>query len=72
MSVVWGPNSQGKTSLAEAFEFLSTGDTARREMLASALGVRLSEPSLEAPVLMQRTLGYLFSARPQDRPAVET
>lgn len=36
IAVVWGPNSQGKTSLAEAIEFLLTGKIVRREMLASA------------------------------------
>lgn len=35
LAVVWGPNSQGKTSLAEAFEFLLTGTIARRQLLAS-------------------------------------
>lgn len=134
IAAVWGANSQGKTSLAEAFEFLLTGATVRREMLAStkdefadalrnahmpasapvfvraditgsdgavhtvtrelvadygkrqdcqtvleidgkraaendlaALGIVLSQPPLCAPVLAQHTLGYLFSARPQDR-----
>ncbi len=36
MAVVWGPNSQGKASLAEAIEFLLTGKTVRRELVASA------------------------------------
>ncbi|MHA6688667.1 ATP-binding protein [Mesorhizobium sp. A556] len=36
ISVFWGGNSQGKTSLTEAVEFLFTGQIARREMLASA------------------------------------
>ncbi len=36
LALVWGPNSQGKTSLAEAAEFLFTGETSRREFLASA------------------------------------
>ncbi len=36
VTVVWGGNSQGKTSLAEALEFLFTGLIARRELLASA------------------------------------
>jgi hypothetical protein len=35
LAIVWGPNSQGKTSLAEAFEFLLTGTIVRRELLAS-------------------------------------
>jgi hypothetical protein len=134
LAAVWGPNSQGKTSLAEAFEFLLTGRIVRRELVASSqdefadalrnahmpagvpvfvqaeivdaagvmhtvrrrlvsdygkkqdsvtaleiggkpanehdlqnLGVVLSQPPLRAPVLAQHTLGYLFSARPQDR-----
>jgi hypothetical protein len=133
IACVWGPNSQGKTSLAEAIEFLLTGQIVRRELLASAqdefadalrnvhmpkdlpvyvqatiaangksyfvkrtlsadygkkqdcqsileidgkaateadlamLGIVLSQPPLQAPVLAQHTLGYLFSARPQDR-----
>lgn len=37
ISVVWGANSEGKTSLAEAVEFLFTGDIARRDLLSSAL-----------------------------------
>lgn len=36
LAAVWGPNSQGKTSLAEAFEFLLTGRIVRRELLASS------------------------------------
>ncbi len=36
ISVFWGGNSQGKTSFAEAIEFLFTGQIARRELLASA------------------------------------
>jgi recombinational DNA repair ATPase RecF len=35
IAVVWGPNSQGKTSFAEAFEFLLTGQICRRELMAS-------------------------------------
>lgn len=135
VAVVWGPNSGGKTSLAEAFEFLLTGDIARRELLASAkdefagalrnvhaedgtetfveatlldgetrlvlrrtltqdfgkkqactsrleldgktieqsalegIGIELAEPPMAAPVLMQHTLGYLFSAQPKQRAA---
>ena len=34
--IIGGPNSQGKTSVVEAIEFLLTGRTARREILASA------------------------------------
>ena len=132
LSVVWGSNSQGKTSLAEAFEFLLTGTTVRREFMASAarefsdclrnvhlpsgtevsveaeivgadgvahvvkrrlqsdysatsactstltvdgapandllrLGIRLSHPPLAAPVLMQHTLRFVLSAKPQER-----
>ena len=134
LAAVWAPNSQGKTSLAEAFEFLLTGQIVRRQLTAStqdefadalrnahmpvdmpayveaeitsvdgkphkvrralisdytkrqdcqstlridgkdakesdlaALGIVLSQPPLAAPVLAQHTLGYLFSARPQDR-----
>jgi AAA domain len=134
IAAVWAPNSQGKTSLAEAFEFLLTGQIVRRQLMAStqdefadalrnahmpaempvyveaeitgtdgashkvrrtrladyakrqdcnssleidgaaasqddlaALGIVLSQPRLAAPVLAQHTLGYLFSARPQDR-----
>jgi hypothetical protein len=36
VTALWGGNSQGKTSLAEAVEFLLTGQIARRELLASA------------------------------------
>lgn len=36
MSAFWGGNSQGKTSLAEAFEFLLTGQIIRRDMLGSS------------------------------------
>ena len=134
IAAVWAPNSQGKTSLAEAFEFLLTGQIVRRQLMASTqdefadalrnahmpaanpvyveaeivaadgsahtlkrtlvsdyakrhdcqstleidgaatsedglarLGIALSQPPLAAPVLAQHTLGYLFSARPQDR-----
>jgi len=35
VAVLWGANSQGKTSMAEAMEFLLTGHIARRELLAS-------------------------------------
>lgn len=134
ISIIWGPNSEGKTSLAEAVEFLLTGDIARRELLSSAvdefenalrnahmpegketyveasirntdgeahtlrrtlledfskrkvctsrlelngsdidalelanIGIELADPPLAAPVLMQHTLGYLFSANPKER-----
>jgi AAA domain-containing protein len=36
LAIICGPNSQGKTSLVEALEFLLTGGTVRREFLASA------------------------------------
>ena len=36
IAVVWGPNSKGKTSLAEAFEFLLTGRITRRKLTASS------------------------------------
>ncbi|MBN8742985.1 MAG: AAA family ATPase [Thiomonas arsenitoxydans] len=36
LTIVGGTNSQGKTSLAEAFEFLLTGRIVRRELTASA------------------------------------
>ena len=36
IAVVWGPNSKGKTSLAEAIEFLLTGHIARRRLIASS------------------------------------
>jgi recombinational DNA repair ATPase RecF len=36
ISVLWGPNSQGKTSFAEAIEFLFSGSIVRKELLASA------------------------------------
>ena len=36
IACLWGPNSQGKTSLGEALEFLLTGQLVRRELLASA------------------------------------
>ena len=36
VTVLWGGNSQGKSSLAEALEFLFTGEIVRRELLASA------------------------------------
>jgi hypothetical protein len=35
ISVLWGPNSHGKTSFAEAVEFLFTGTIVRKELLAS-------------------------------------
>lgn len=36
VAVFWGGNSQGKTSLVEALEFLLIGQIVRREMLASS------------------------------------
>lgn len=132
--VLWGPNSQGKTSFAEAVEFLFTGTIVRKELLASAqdefadslrnthlpsnqvvyvaaevldnngsahsmrrtlasdfskrgsctstleidgrpassdgfakIGIVLSQPPMAVPILMQHTLGYLFTAKPQER-----
>jgi len=35
IAVFWGPNSKGKTSFAEAIEFLLTGQIVKREILAS-------------------------------------
>ena len=134
ITVVWGPNSKGKTSLAEAFEFLLTGRITRRKLMASSqdefadalrnahlaagedvhvtacitapdgtaheltrvltgdytkrqdctsrleidgatateddlaeFGFALSQPPLQAPVLAQHTLSYIFSVRPQER-----
>lgn len=134
IAVVWGPNSKGKTSLAEALEFLLTSHTSRRELMASSqdefaealrnahlptgeevyvgariiaadgtpheirrvlitdytkrqdctsrleidgavatedaltnFGFVLSQPPLQAPVLAQHTLGYIFSVGPQNR-----
>lgn len=34
LALIWGGNSQGKTSIAEAIEFLLTGDTVRRTLAA--------------------------------------
>lgn len=138
VAVLWGGNSQGKTSLAESIEFLLTGQIARRELLASTkeefsdslrnahisdttpvtvsaevicpdgkvrclkrtlsddykkgslgctstieidgqscqendiqsqLGIKLFPSPLSAPVLAQHTLGYIFSAGPNERAA---
>lgn len=35
IAAIWAPNSKGKTSLGEAFEFLLTGCISRRELMAS-------------------------------------
>jgi recombinational DNA repair ATPase RecF len=35
LAAVWASNSQGKTSLAEAVEFLLTGQIVRRQLMAS-------------------------------------
>jgi hypothetical protein len=134
LSVLWGPNSQGKTSFAEAIEFLFSGSIVRKELLASAqdefadslrnthlpsskavyiaaevvdssgtphsirrtlasdfskratctstleidgkpataddftkIGIALSQPPMAVPILMQHTLGYLFTAKPLER-----
>lgn len=129
LTVVDGANSQGKTSTAEAIEFLLTGTTVRRQLLGgakaefadclrnahidanapvwvragfvgadgvehtvervlvadytaedecqsrltidgvaaadlSAIGIVLSEPPLQAPVLLQHSLRFALSARP--------
>ena len=136
LAVLWGPNSQGKTSLCEGIEFLLTGTTVRRELTAGSqdefagalrnvhlpskdevyvqatidaedgsrhvikrvlvrdfekrgsceskleidgnaatqdelrkLGIVLSAPPMQAPILLQHTLAYLFSAKPGDRSA---
>lgn len=37
LAVIYAPNSQGKTSLAEAIEFLLTGTTSRRALVSSAV-----------------------------------
>lgn len=37
LAIVYAPNSHGKTSLAEAVEFLLTGGTSRRELVGSAV-----------------------------------
>ncbi len=42
-------------------------DAEAQESDLAALGIILSQPPLEAPVLAQHTLGYIFSVRPQDR-----
>lgn len=132
LGVISAPNSQGKTNIAEALEFLLTGDTTRREFLASAkaefdgclrnvyiqsgsrvfvragleaesgrtylierrlesdystsgnctsvltidgaesegleeIGIQLAVAPMQAPVLMQHTLRYALSAKPQER-----
>jgi hypothetical protein len=136
LAVLWGPNSQGKTSLCEGMEFLLTGTTVRRALTAGSqdefagalrnvhlppgddvfvqatleaddgsrhvikrvlardfekrsacesrleidgkastqdalrrLGIVLSAPPMQAPILLQHTLAYLFSAKPGDRSA---
>lgn len=131
LAVIYSPNSQGKTSLAEAIEWLLTGKTVRREFLVSAkreykdalknvymedenpevwmdledsnigfnkisrelirdytaqeqcksileindeetsdlseVNIFLSQPPLEAPILMPHTLRFVVSTNPQDR-----
>jgi len=132
VTLIWGPSSQGKTSVAEAIEFLMTGAIIRRELLGGAkaeferclrnvhldpnapvwvkagiadedgrehqvcrtlsadytgereceseltidgavandletLGISLADPPLRAPVLLQHTMRFALSARPQDR-----
>ena len=133
LAIAHAPNSQGKSGIAEAVEFLFTGTGSRRELLGGAkveydaclrnvhlasgeaawvaagietddgvvhqvrrtldsdygargedcrstllvdgapaeslasLGYHLSEPPLQAPVLLQHTLRYVLSAQPQER-----
>jgi PAS domain-containing protein len=131
LTIVYAGNSQGKTSLAEALEFLFTGTISRRDFIGSAakefadclsnvhlpIGapvevgavvtdttgknhiverrlmkdmtptkdcqsklslngqqvpsldglISLSEPPLRTPILLQHSLRYLLSAKPQDR-----
>lgn len=134
VTCIWGSNSQGKTSFAEACEFLFSGQIARRTMTGSTqeefydslrtvhipddvptvvtaeiqdesgrtyrvvrtlvrdygkrndcettleidsspatendlrtLGVLLADPPFACSILMQHTLTYLFSTRPQER-----
>jgi RecF/RecN/SMC N terminal domain len=132
LTVIDGANSQGKTSTAEAIEFLLTGTTVRRQLLGgakaefaeclrnahiasnapvwvraglvgsdgvehtvervleadytaendcqtrltidgtvaddlSSIGIVLADPPLRAPVLLQHSLRFALSARPQDR-----
>ena len=53
-----------KGSCTSTFEI----DGARADQTSLVkLGIVLSQPPMAAPVLMQHTLGYLFSARPQER-----
>jgi RecF/RecN/SMC N terminal domain len=58
VTALWGGNSQGKTSLAEALEFLLTGQIARRELLASAKdefshSLRNAHMALAMPVFVE-------------------
>lgn len=133
LTIIYADNSNGKTSFAEAIEFLLTGTISRKSFTGSAsrefadsLGnvhlhpgegsqvsatlwvagqrprvvtrrltgdfganrectseldidgaaastlaplVRLSEPPLQTPILLQHSLRYVLSARPQDRSA---
>jgi hypothetical protein len=46
---------------------LEIGGHEAAESALQDLGFVVSHPPLSAPVLAQHTLGYLFSARPQDR-----
>ena len=46
---------------------LEIGGAIVSEAEIATLGIVLSRPPLRAPVLAQHTLGYRFSARPQDR-----
>src|SRR5205823_3598797 len=67
LTVVDGANSQGKTSTAE--------DECRSQLTIdgaavndpSSIGIVLADPPLRAPVLLQHSLRFALSARPQDR-----
>ena len=133
LTIIYADNSNGKTSLAEAIEFLLTGTISRKSFTGSASRefadslrnvhlqpgegshvsatlsvagqrprvvtrrltgdfgasrectsqldidgaaaatvaplIRLSEPPLQTPILLQHSLRYVLSARPQDRSA---
>lgn len=61
VTVLWGGNSQGKSSLAEALEFLFTGEIVRRELLASqkdefADSLRNAHIPAAAPVTVEATI----------------
>ena len=61
VTVLWGGNSQGKSSLAEALEFLFTGEIVRRELLASqkdefADSLRNAHIPAATPVTVEATI----------------